>query len=394
MILKATLLLLVLALMYFLTYFYRITSGLLFYYVQSAAYIVLILLIWNEVEECLKYSRFTFIILLFTLGYLSVYMMLGFWCGFGLTPYSTSPMGIVINVVHTTSRICALEFLRAYVIHMLKYRYRRLAVYTPTLVVWFLTWFPYPLLSLTPSVDSLKLVFRNLIPSLASGAFSTFIILNHGMIPSIVYNLVSPLFIKVIPFLPRLEWFIEGTLNTITPLVGYSISLHSRTARRNVRRVRSEVKHTNRLIMYFAALFFLIVVFQGYNGLRFYVISSRSMEPALSLGDIVVICNKCRDFEVGDIVAYVSKWGVIIHRVVEIHEDRRYVITKGDANRDPDSEPVPFENIIGKAVLRAPLLGYVLIFLHKVPVSDSIVLHLAPLLALLIALFVFKRLKT
>ncbi|MEM0246681.1 MAG: signal peptidase I [Desulfurococcaceae archaeon] len=393
--LKVILILLVLALMYFLTYFYKATSGLLFYYVQSTTYIAVVLLAWDEVRDYLKYGRFTVIISFFTLGYLSVYVMLGFWSGFGLTPYSTSPMGMAINVIHAASRICALEFLRAYVIHMLKYRYRRLAVHASTLVVWFLTWFPYPLLSLTPSMDSLKLAFRNLIPSFISSAFSTFIVLNHGMVSSIVYNLVPQLFIKVMPFLPRLGWFIEGALNTMTPLVGYSITLpYSRVAERNVRRMRSEVKRITRLITYFAAVMALIVVFQGYTGFRFYVISSRSMEPALSVGDIVVICNQCKDINVGDVVAYISKWGVVIHRVVELREDQKYVITKGDANRDPDLEPVPFENIIGKAVLRVPVLGYVSIFLHEVPVSSLRALLLAPLLALPIALYVFKRLKT
>lgn len=391
--LKALSILLIFALTYFLTYFYKAASGLLFYYVQTVAYTAVILLTWNEAREHLKYGHFTAVISFFMLNYLLVYVALGFWNGFGLTPYSTSLTGVVINVVHTTSRIFALEFLRVYTVSGLVYRCKRLALYAPTLIVWFLTWFPYPLLSLTRSMESLKLVFRYLIPSFISSAFSTFIVLNHGIVPSIVYNLAPQVFIKVMPVLPRLDWFIEGTVNTVAPLVGYSIALpYSKVTRKNIRKVRNEVESTIKLIGCFAVLVALIVVLQGYVGFRFYVIFSRSMEPALNVGDIVVTCNYCKDTNVGDIVAYVSKWGLIVHRVVELHEDQRYVVTKGDANRDPDLEPVPFENILGKVVLRIPILGYISIFVHEVFVSNLRTLPLVLLFAIPIVAYIFKRL--
>jgi signal peptidase len=40
-------------------------------------------------------------------------------------------------------------------------------------------------------------------------------------------------------------------------------------------------------------------------------------------------------------------------------------ITKGDANEDNDSSPVPFDDVEGKVAFSVPLLGYVVSFLKS-----------------------------
>ena len=52
-----------------------------------------------------------------------------------------------------------------------------------------------------------------------------------------------------------------------------------------------------------------------------------------------------------------------MHRVIEIQEvgDAKFFITKGDANRNPDSDPVIPENVVGKLVFTIPKIGWVAI---------------------------------
>lgn len=392
--LKIALALFILALTYTSVYLYRLATGLAFYFIQVVAHSLAAMLIWDDIKDQLVYNRLTAVVLPLALIYIPAYMMLGFWRGFGMTPYSTSPTGVLINVLYTSSRVLSVEFIRAYAVDRLKYRHKSLAVYIPTLSAWLLTWFPYPLLSLTLSLDSLKLVYRYFAPSLIGSLFSTFIALNRGALSSVIYNLIPQVFMRISPILPRLDWLIEGTFNVIVPLVGFSIVLqHGVVSRASLRRARIQARAVARMALYFTAVVASIIATQGYIGFRLYVISSGSMEPTLRVGDIILICSYCRDIEVGDIVAYVSRWGVIVHRVVDLQEGLSYVITKGDANRDPDIEPVPLKNVLGKVVFSVPALGHISILARKLLTGSPQHAILAMATTLLIALCVFKRPK-
>ncbi len=91
------------------------------------------------------------------------------------------------------------------------------------------------------------------------------------------------------------------------------------------------------------------------------------MVPSLYPGDLV-ITKPAENYHVGDIVAYIAPGGyVIIHRIVGRVNSTCY-ITKGDANPVPDPWIVCKNNIVGKVILRIPLLGYVLDFVKSNPI--------------------------
>ncbi|MEM4527746.1 MAG: signal peptidase I [Desulfurococcaceae archaeon] len=393
MVMKTLSIMLVLVLMYLVTYFYKIATGVFFYYVQVISYLSIIALIWDNVRDYFKYTPLIQIISAFTLSYMSIYMMLGLWTGFGFTPYSTSLLGVLVNIVHVVSRVLALEFLRAYIVDKLRYTHGSLAMCLPILITWSLASFPYPLLSLSMSIESLKITYRYLIPSFLANMFSTFIVLNHGLTPSIIYNLVPSLFTRIIPFLPRLDWFIEGSFNSMIPLIGYYISLpyHRTRFRHGIKDIYVESRNVIKLLTYFSAIVAITMLSQGYLGVRLLVISSGSMSPTLNIGDLVVLCTHCRDIGVGDVVAYVSQWGVIVHRVVEIDSSYRYIVTKGDANNAPDLDPVSMDNVIGKVVFKIPLIGYISLYIQQALRGNPVYFSLLLLISLaMIAMYLVK----
>jgi len=65
----------------------------------------------------------------------------------------------------------------------------------------------------------------------------------------------------------------------------------------------------------------------------------------------------------GDIIQFRKEKITVMHRVVEVEETEagKFFITKGDANKDPDSDPVIPENVVGKAVFTIPKLGWLAI---------------------------------
>lgn len=93
------------------------------------------------------------------------------------------------------------------------------------------------------------------------------------------------------------------------------------------------------------------------------VVMSGSMEPTLSVNDLVVI-READSYEVGDIVVYQSEHSLVIHRIVDIQNE--LVIARGDANNTMD-DPIAMRYIKGKLVLAIPFLGGAMRLLKSVP---------------------------
>lgn len=89
---------------------------------------------------------------------------------------------------------------------------------------------------------------------------------------------------------------------------------------------------------------------------------SGSMAPAIKTGSLVVI-KPAAEYRVGEIVTYqlAEQGDYFTHRVVKIKEseNQKFLITKGDANQEPDNQPVPLAQVKGKVLFSLPWLGYV-----------------------------------
>lgn len=93
------------------------------------------------------------------------------------------------------------------------------------------------------------------------------------------------------------------------------------------------------------------------------VITSGSMEPGVRAGDIVVIepiDATTTTLDVGDVITYRQPGleRLVTHRVHALADDGTYR-TKGDANAQPDSDPLPPVAVEGRARLLVPYAGLV-----------------------------------
>lgn len=98
----------------------------------------------------------------------------------------------------------------------------------------------------------------------------------------------------------------------------------------------------------------LLTKIAGFSVLR---VDSGSMEPSISVGDILII-KECGDYEVNDVVTYnVDNDYLVTHRIIEKKEEKNFV-TKGDNNNTKDTDKVTKENIEGKVILNSKLLKF------------------------------------
>lgn len=98
--------------------------------------------------------------------------------------------------------------------------------------------------------------------------------------------------------------------------------------------------------------------------------SNYKFSNGFNMGDIMVLKGiKPKDIKKGIVIVYSSENYMypVIHRVTGIEKDEEmyYFETKGDNNKVEDFEMVKSSQLLGKAVLRMPYLGWVKIIFTK-----------------------------
>jgi signal peptidase len=114
----------------------------------------------------------------------------------------------------------------------------------------------------------------------------------------------------------------------------------------------------------------------------FYVVSSGSMIPVLTVGDILIVKdgNTFNSLKVGDVIVFNRPQGgdrVIVHRIIEISDrfGEKVIVTKGDANDGiiPGTDfPIREKDYIGTVAYTVPKVGLVLKYLNP-PVNYVII---------------------
>jgi len=101
-------------------------------------------------------------------------------------------------------------------------------------------------------------------------------------------------------------------------------------------------------------------------GYQTYAVLSGSMEPEISVGSIVYTKEvEPEKLQERNVVTYrLNGSTVVTHRIVEVDTEKQQFITKGDANEVNDGSPVNYEQVVGKAVLDIPYIGYISIYIR------------------------------
>lgn len=91
------------------------------------------------------------------------------------------------------------------------------------------------------------------------------------------------------------------------------------------------------------------------------VVSSGSMEPEISVDDMIIIKEQ-DDYQEGDVITFERDGSLITHRIMEKSENG--FVTKGDANDVPDAQKVDMADVVGKTVCVIPKVGQVIYYLR------------------------------
>lgn len=119
----------------------------------------------------------------------------------------------------------------------------------------------------------------------------------------------------------------------------------------------------------------LLAAAPGLVGMHSITVAGGSMEPTIPLGSVAITHTvDAARVAVGDIVVFVPPSGrvPVMHRVVKIHRLKDGVLamrTKGDANDFVDPHVVKMKGSGEEVVAHIPFVGYLLHWIHKVPLT-------------------------
>ena len=125
------------------------------------------------------------------------------------------------------------------------------------------------------------------------------------------------------------------------------------------------------------AILLVISVFPITGNIKFLVVQSGSMEPAIHTGSIVII-KPADTYKIGEVITFgtfTKTKSPITHRIYDIKviEGVPSYITKGDANNTPDAGEVLNKDVLGKVVISVPYLGYAVDFAKK-PIGFALII--------------------
>jgi signal peptidase len=303
-----------------------------------------------------------------------LYAIGGLFSGFGKSPSSFTPLGIVEIVVFEATMLIGMELSRAWLITRFAKKHSFLVIILVTILFTFIS---IPLVQITGfkfQIGSSNQVISAWLPLLAENLVASMLVMTAGAGASLAYRGLLVAFWWLCPILPDLGWALKGLIGTVVPVLGMVVVNDFYAAQdaksRSRKKMRSDALPTGWI---FTAIACVAVVWfsTGVLPVKPALVPTGSMVPLINPGDIVLIAPvQAELIKLGDIIEYKnSKEKInIVHRVIEIGGDAGtlYFITKGDANNTPDVDPVSPQAILGKEIFIIPKVGWISIAVKNI----------------------------
>lgn len=153
-----------------------------------------------------------------------------------------------------------------------------------------------------------------------------------------------------------------------SPVAAWSIRYDEVLPVRSSGRAVLAVRSVSTLYLWIVGTLLVWALAPAVVGLAPVLITSGSMQPAVSSGDVVVMTERVEHpVEAGAVLIFrdpATPGQLVTHRVVDQHEDGTYQ-TRGDANAAADSSPLPRDHVRGTARILVPTVGLPILWLRS-----------------------------
>lgn len=337
----------------------RLGPGLSVYVVQPALWLSLAMISylgWRFALRDRPRTATNLVLTGFLVGafHLALWLLAGLAFGFGESTYGHSFKVVTGNLLYVGSILLAVELSRAVVVVGMSTRPGVALLVASSLFT--LVGLPMGRWQLpSDSVQLARMAGEVLLPGFAENLLASYLALLGGPLPALAYRAVPELFELLSPILPKLPWTVSALVGTLGPGLGlwavHSSALEAGDERQGSRAAWPVVSIAAVVLLWFNV---------GLLGVQPTLISGKSMEPAMTTGDIAVVRETPpEEIQVGDVIRFHHEGIHVVHRVVQVEtvQDDRLFVTRGDANEELDP-PVTEDRVEGVVVLTIPKIGW------------------------------------
>lgn len=311
--------------------------------------------------------------------YIMFMMVGGMLTGFGKSPYSFSPLMIILNLLNIVSFTLGVETARAYLLNSYKGE-RVILIIGVTSILFCLTELSFfELIKITDRFMLVKYLGGTFCPALAGSILLSYLAYLGGFIPATIYHGLLLAFEWFSPVLPNLSWPMKTFLGCFIPIfsllfIQHLYLLQSRMIKKVAIGSEQIFSWLLTSIVSVLIIWFAVGMFPVYPS----VIVTGSMEPEIKPGDIVLLKKITgEEAKIGDVIQYYHQEEkiYITHRVIAINREKETTLeTKGDNNSSPDFTPVTLAQVKGKVMKIIPKVGWItLIFRSKGEIPASVI---------------------
>ena len=360
-----------------------IPGGLLAYIIPSICWATLALttLILTGTEKILSWTNKRIIQMAVLVAVFQIFLLIdaGLLNKFGKSPLLFTPIGIATNLMLVSSTLLGMELSRGYLTKSLSKKRPTLTTASITLLYTFANTSILALINFQNPYLYSKFMGETFLPILAENLLATYLALISGPLASLAYRAPLQAFWWFSPILPDIPWGYKSLIGVMAPTIGF-IAINMATTQRDLKKAgiptkrettiktRKSQKSIKGWLAISTSLVLIIWTSTGLLGFYPTIVGSGSMQPSLNIGDIAIVTSTDPNkIEVGDVIQYWKQGEMILHRVIETRktETGKIFITKGDANTEPDSEPVTPTQIRGKLVFTIPQVGWISIYIKE-----------------------------
>lgn len=330
---------------------------------------IFFLLFFRRKSHTRNYQKsLTKTVLIVVISYYIIYYLLGLIIGFSYNFYDTSWSGIVYNAFIFVLPLLLREKVRERFVHIYKNRSSYIFI---TIIFICYEIFSSTFFSFRNNEQLVSNIFSIMIPCILENILLTYLVTISEVKTIYAYFIPSLISKYFVPILPDLDWFYRLLLQIILYIFIYSF-VSNEYLLKVLRRPPKSEKGQN--IFYYLSVSIVIVLglfVAGFFKYQPVAVLTYSMDPTFTRGDAVIIkkmdSSEKKLLQKDDVIQYRRKDTTVIHRIVDIvdNQGERGYILKGDNNESDDPFIVYDNQIIGKATLIIPKLGYPSVWLSE-----------------------------
>lgn len=230
---------------------------------------------------------------------------------------------------------------------------------------------PFSAHSISFNKDTFLLIALTFLPSISENILCSYLGLNLGYKPGIVYLLIMNLYKYFLPIIPNPNEYLYSLIFLLLPLIvlikvinWFKKDRTEEVALENYKQSKKEFLYLIPLTIFVSSLIYIV---SGYFRYYAVAVASGSMEPKISKGDVVIVDKIYNEIKVGNVLAYNHDGKIIVHRIYRIvsNNSEYFIYTKGDANNDYDKYKITEDMIVGIVKFKIPIIGYPTILLNE-----------------------------